>query len=108
MSSYPRAKSEDFRSEIPQRLQKSDCILPKPGHHSPRMDGLPLTAKILKSLIAPAKHSDGPTLYLICSEDEHHVIYEQMPDGTCQAWPDGFQGVHQAEGMIYQRGVDGR
>ena len=73
------------------------------------MDGLPLTAKILKSLIAPARHSDGPTLYLICSEDEHHVIYEQMPDGTCQAWADtSSRCIQQAEGMLYQRGVDVR
>ena len=79
------------------------CIQPKQGHYSSRMDGLPLTAKILKSLIAPARHSDGPTLYLICAENERHVIYEQMPDGTCQAWAGTFiGGVQQAECIIYQ------
>lgn len=69
------------------------------------MDSLPLGTKILKSLIAPARHSAGPTLYLICSDDDHCVIYEQMPDGTCQEWRDGFQGVQQAEGMIYHQAV---
>ena len=51
------------------------------------MDDLPLGAKILKFLIAPARHSDGPTLYLICQVDEHTrcAIYEQMPDGKCLA-----------------------
>lgn len=71
-----------------------------------RRDGLPLTAKISKSLIAPARHNNGPTLYLICSADQpdHCVIYEQMPNGTCQAWPEALVGgVQQAECMIYQR-----
>ena len=71
-----------------------------------KMDGLPPNVRILKSLIAPARHSDGPTLYLICSEVEHHVIYEQMPDGTCQAWADtSSKCIQQAESMIYQRVV---
>ena len=70
------------------------------------MDGLPLAAKILKSLIAPARHSDGPTLYLICSEENHHVIYEQMPDGSCQVWADtSSRCIQQAESMIYQRPI---
>ena len=68
------------------------------------MDGLPDNTKIHKSLIAPARHSDGPTLYLICSTDDRQFgIYEQMPDGKCVAWPDGAsQGVQQAECTIYQ------
>ena len=67
----------------------------------------PLAAKILKSLIAPARDRDGPTLYLICSADqpEHCVIYEQMPDGTCQAWTDtASKCIQQAESLIYQQG----
>ncbi len=70
------------------------------------MDDLPLAVKILKSLIAPARHSDGPTLYLICQVDEqnHCAIYEQLPDGKCLVWPEPpVGGVQQAEGMIYQR-----
>ncbi len=70
------------------------------------MDELPLAAKILKSLIAPARHSDGPTLYLICQVDEQNycAIYEQMPDGKCLVWPESPSGgVQQAEGMIYRR-----
>ena len=71
------------------------------------MNDLPLGTKILKSLIAPAKHSDGPTLYLICSVDELNrcTIYEQLPNGKTTAWPEvADRGVQQAEGMIYQRG----
>jgi hypothetical protein len=70
------------------------------------MDDLPLGAKILKSLIAPARHSDGPTLYLICALDGRGrcSIYEQLPDGKCLAWPEpACGGVQQAEGMIYQQ-----
>ncbi len=70
------------------------------------MDDLPLAASILKSLIAPARHSDGPTLYVICQVGEGSgcVIHEQLPDGKCLAWPERpSQGVQQAEGMIYQR-----
>ena len=69
------------------------------------MDDLPLGARILKSLIAPARHSDGSTLYLICAEDTRCTIYEQMPDGTCQIWPEIAEGgAQQAEGMIYEQG----
>lgn len=70
------------------------------------MDDLPPTAKILKSLIAPARHSDGPTLYLICQVDDVSgcVICEQLPDEKCLVWPERMtQGVQQAEGMIYQQ-----
>ena len=74
------------------------------------MDGLPDNAKILKSLIAPARYSDGPTLFLICQVDDQQCrIYEQLPCGNCQVWPELTErGVQQAEGMIYQRvGTDG-
>ena len=70
------------------------------------MDDLPLDAKILKSLIAPARYSDGPTLYLICAADvsPRCTIYEQTPEGMCRAWPEvAERGVQQAEGMIYQQ-----
>jgi hypothetical protein len=69
------------------------------------MDDLPPGTKILKSLIAPARYSDGPTLYLICQADDHSLFtsYEQMPDGACHVWPDTTsQGVKQAEGIIYE------
>ena len=68
------------------------------------MNDLPPSCKIVKSLIAPARFSDGPTLYLICrsTEDDLCVIYEQLPDGKCQVWPDcTAQGIQQAEGVIY-------
>ena len=68
------------------------------------MDGLPDNAQILNSLIAPARYSDGPTLFLICQVDDQCVIYEQMPDGMCQAWPEALVGgAQQAECMISQR-----
>jgi hypothetical protein len=69
------------------------------------MDDLPLDAKILKSLIAPARHSQGSTLYLICQEDGNRcVIYEQLPDGKCLSWPETpATGIQQAEGLIYQQ-----
>lgn len=71
------------------------------------MDDLPANAKILKSLIAPARYSDGPTLFMVCSLDNQCVIYEQMPDGTCRAWTEVLVGgVQQAESMIYQRVKD--
>ena len=72
----------------------------------PKVDDLPLGAKILKSLIAPAKHSDGPTLYLICSVDDQKrcTIYEQLPDGKSMEWPETILGgAQQAECLIYQR-----
>ena len=70
------------------------------------MNDLPLGSKILKSLIAPARYSDGPTLYLICQAKNENfcVIYEQLPDGRCQAWPESpARGVQQAEGAIYHQ-----
>ncbi len=70
------------------------------------MDDLPLGAKILKSLIASAKHSDGPTLYLICSVDDQKrcIIFEQLSDGKSLAWPEECpRGVQQVEGLIYHR-----
>ena len=75
------------------------------------MNDLPLGAKILKSLIAPARHSDGPTLYLICQKDEGNrcTIYEQLPNGQCLSWPEAEpDGVQQAEGFIYQRARSGK
>ena len=69
------------------------------------MDELPPDCKILKSLIAPARYSDGPTLFVICQVDGQQgcTIYEQMPGGTCQAWPETLLGgAQQAEGMVYQ------
>ena len=74
------------------------------------MDGLPDNVKILKSLVAPARYSDGPTLFLICQEDEGKrcSIYEQMSDGTCQRWPETLVGgAQQAESMICQWGREG-
>ena len=70
------------------------------------MDHLPDNTRLLKSLIAPARYSDGPTLFLICQGDDGKgcIIYEQMPDGKCQAWPEMLVGgVQQAESKIYQR-----
>ena len=70
------------------------------------MDDLSLAARILKSLIAPARHSDGPTVYVICQLDgqEGCVIYEQLPDGRCLAWPEPpSSGLQQSEGAIDQR-----
>ena len=70
------------------------------------MNDLPPGCKILKSLIAPARYSDGPTLYLICQTDDENVcvIYEQLPDGRCQAWTVATaKGVQQAEGAIYRQ-----
>ena len=71
---------------------------------------LPADCTILKSLIAPARYSDGPTLFLICqaADSKGYSIYEQMPDGTCQKWRETlFGGVQQAEGVIYQRAGQG-
>ena len=66
------------------------------------MGDLPANAKILKSLIAPARYSDGPTLFMVCSLDNQCLIYEQMPDGKCQRWPEALVGgAQQAESMIY-------
>ena len=64
---------------------------------------LPDNAKILKSLIAPARYSDGPTLFLICQVDHQLKIYEHLPCGSCRVWPElAVRGVQQAEGMIYE------
>ena len=68
------------------------------------MNNLSSGANILKSLIAPARYSDGPTLFLIGQVDDNLRIYDQLPCGNCQAWPGApIGGVRQAEGMIYQR-----
>lgn len=70
------------------------------------MVDLPANTHILKSLVAPARYSDGPTLFLICQSHDGKGcdIYEQMPDGNCQAWPEtSVGGVQQAECRIYQR-----
>ena len=59
----------------------------------------------LKSLVAPGRHSEGPTLYMICraADGEGCVIHEQLPDGECIVWPDAPpRGVQQAEATIYQ------
>ncbi len=66
---------------------------------------LPITSKIIKSMIAPARHSSGPTLYVICeSEDPSKCnIYEQLPDGECVLWPESpFNGRGHAEAAIYR------
>ena len=60
--------------------------------------------KVLKALIAPARHSDGPTLYLICQDEvtSRCEIYEHLPDGTCLRWSDPpVTGPQQAEAAIY-------
>ena len=67
------------------------------------MDDLPPAAKALESLIAPARHSDDPMLYMICQMDGENrgIIYEQLPGGKCPAWPGpSCQGVQQARGRI--------
>ena len=68
------------------------------------MNQLPQTTKIIKSLIASARHSDGPTLYMICEAAAAGKcdIYEQMPDGDCLLWPESpLPGRCQAEAAIY-------
>ena len=70
------------------------------------MSSFPIASKIIKSLIAPARHSDGPTLYMICEADDSGKcnIYEQMPDGDCMLWPESpLPGRCQAEAVIYAR-----
>ena len=70
------------------------------------MDNCSVKEQILKSLVAPARYSDGPTLFLICQKDDGQgcSIYEQLADGQCQRWPESsVGGVQQAEGMIYQQ-----
>ena len=71
------------------------------------MDELPSSCKILKSLIAPARYSDGPTLFPLCQANDGKgcSIYEQLPDGKCQRWSEALvRGVQQAESTICQRG----
>ena len=73
------------------------------------MNDLPDNPRILKSLIAPARYSDGPTLYLICesADGKGCAIYELMPGGGCQLWPETLVGgPQQAECRIYQRPKD--
>ena len=64
----------------------------------PRMD-------LLKALVAPGRHSEGPTLYMICraADGVGCDIHEQMPDGSCVVWPiPAPRGIQQAEATIYQ------
>ena len=61
-------------------------------------------SKVLKALIAPARHSDGPTLYLICQRQDtsRWEIHEHLPDGQCLVWSDpDVTGPQQAEAAIY-------
>lgn len=64
----------------------------------------PPPPKTIKALIAPARHSTGPTLYLlVVSADGAGVeVHEQLPDGSCVVWPEPLTGAQQAEGAIYQ------
>jgi hypothetical protein len=65
----------------------------------------PATPPVLKALVAPARHGDGPTLYLICEAEKkgYCVIYEQTPEGSCIIWPgEPIHGVQQAESIIYR------
>ena len=68
------------------------------------MDPCPNQTKVLKALIAPARHSDGPTLYLICQQEKTGgwEIHEHLPDGQCIVWPEPpLTGPQQAEAAIY-------
>lgn len=68
------------------------------------MDSLPSQAKVYKALIAPARHSDGPTLYLICQQEKTSgwEIHEHLPDGRCVVWAEpAVTGPQQAEAAIY-------
>ena len=68
------------------------------------MDTLPNNTKVLKALIAPARHSDGPTLYLICQQEAtgRWEIHEHLPDGECLVWKEPkVTGPQQAEAAIY-------
>jgi hypothetical protein len=70
----------------------------------------PSPPKTLKALIAPGRHSRGPTLYmLIESPDGEGVeVHEQMPDGSCVVWPEKpMAGTQQAEGAIYRWAREG-
>lgn len=67
------------------------------------MEMNPNNSKVLKALIAPARHSDGPTLYLICQQEKTGgwEIHEHLPDGQCLVWPEFPTGPQQAEAAIY-------
>ena len=67
------------------------------------MDPSSNNSKVLKALIAPARHSDGPTLYLICQQEKTGgwEIHEHLPDGQCLVWPEPLTGPQQAEAAIY-------
>ena len=70
----------------------------------PCMETGPNNSKLLKALIAPARHSEGPTLYLICEREKAGgwEIYEHLPDGQCIPWPGPpLTGPQQAEAAIY-------
>ena len=61
--------------------------------------------KTLKALIAPGRHSSGPTLYLLMAAPDGAgvEVHEQLPDGSCVVWPEKpLAGAQQAEGAIYQ------
>ena len=61
-------------------------------------------SNVLNMLVAPARYSDGPTLFLICQNaDGRCEIHEQMPDGRCTIWPEVvYPGPQQAETAIYR------
>jgi hypothetical protein len=66
--------------------------------------------KTLKALIAPGRHSRGPTLYMLmeAGDGQGVEVHEQLPDGSCVVWPEKpMAGVQQAEGAIYQWARDG-
>ena len=60
-------------------------------------------SRVHKALIAPARHSDGPTLYLICEQAKANrwEVHEHLPDGRCLIWPELLTGPQQAEAAIY-------
>ena len=67
------------------------------------MEPGPNNTKVHKALIAPARHSDGPTLYLICQQEKagQWEVHEHLPDGECLVWPELLTGPQQAEAAIY-------
>ncbi len=62
--------------------------------------------QLLKSLVAAARFSDGPTLFCIYQTDETGTceVREQMPDGHPASWPESYRCRQQAEESIYQLG----
>ncbi len=59
---------------------------------------------LAKALIAPARFSDGPTLFQICLQRETglYEIHESLPTGEMMVWPEPPSGgPHQAETLIY-------